>query len=141
MFFSMFVCSGLPVQGPSERHLHPVHSGQPDPLGAVTQRSLSGSGDTYLLRVSRESHPAAASVQSRKNPPHFSFLLGKAFGEDGVTAGVTALCKNVGRGNGAGGIWTLATSGPWPQCVWRRRRRAEKRCPADCFRRQLCFPI
>ena len=96
MFFSKFVCSGFPVQGPSEGHLQPVHSGRPDPLGAVTQRSLSGGGDTYLLRASGESHPAAAYVQSQKNPSHFPFLLGKVFGEDGVTAGGSALCKHVG---------------------------------------------
>lgn len=77
MFFSKFVCSVIPVQGPSTGHLQPVNSCQPDPLGAVIQRPLGGGGDTYLLRASRESHPAAVCVQSQTNPSHFPFLLGK----------------------------------------------------------------
>lgn len=141
VFLSKFLCSGLIVQGPSEGHLQPVHSGQPDPWEVVTWISSGGGGDTYLLRASRESHPTAARVQSQKNPSHFAFLLGKVFGEDGVTAGGSALCKHMGQRNKAGGIQTLVTSGRWPQCVCGRSRRAEKQSPADHFRRQLCFPI
>lgn len=98
-------------------------------------------GHTYLLRASRESQPTAPYVQRQKNPSHYPFLVGKAFGEDGLTAGGSALCKHVGRRNEAGGIQTPATSGPRPQCDWGRGRRAEKQNPADCFRSQLCFPI
>lgn len=94
MLFS--VCSGLPVQEPSEGHDQPVHLDQPDLLGVVTQGSLSGGGDTYLLRQRTESHSVVAYVHSQKNPSHFPLLLGKAFGEDRVTAGGIALCKNMG---------------------------------------------
>lgn len=95
MFFSKFVCSVITVKGPSTGHLQPVNSCQPDPLGTVIQRPLGGGGDTYLLRASRESHPAAVCSEPDK-PFSFPLPAGKSFVEDGVTAGGSALCKQVG---------------------------------------------
>lgn len=149
MFFSKFVCSGIPAQGPSKRHLQPVYSSQPDPLGAAIQRPLGGGGDTQLLRASRESHPAAVCVQRQTNPSHFPFLLGKlCWGWGGQLEEAPSANTWVER-------MEEAASRPWPHldrghiqtwlhldpgCSVSREEVGEKQSPAGCFRRKLCFP-
>lgn len=75
MSFSKFVGPGLPVWGPSEAHLQPVHSGPADPLGAVTQGDSAGSGEKQAEKTT----PTAARIQSqKKKQPHISSLCWKS---------------------------------------------------------------
>lgn len=84
MSFSKFVSPGLPVQGPSEAHLQPVHSGPADPLGTVTQGDSAGGGETQAEKATP--HRSTYS-EPEKKPLAFPLCAGKAFGEDGVSAG------------------------------------------------------
>lgn len=74
------------LQGPSEGCLQHVYLGQIN-TWCCDPEVFGQWWDTCLLRAIRESPAAAAYVQSHKNPSNFLFLLGKAFGEDGVRCG------------------------------------------------------
>lgn len=75
MSFSKFVSPGLPVQGPSEAQLQPVHSDQADPIGTVTQGDSAGGGEKQAEKATP--HRSTYSEPEKKNP-HISSLCWKS---------------------------------------------------------------
>lgn len=114
MSFSKFVSPGLPVQGPSEAHLQPVHSDQADPIGTVTQGDSAGGGEKQAEKATP--HRSTYSEPEKKKPSHFLFVLEKPLVRMGCQLEDVSP-RHMGWRNGAGGIWTPATSGPHLQHV------------------------